>query len=169
MALDPADRGVVQGLGRVEAELAAHGRQQISTRSLWTKRPLLLLREIGKAKGNTVEELGLEAGGTERRGKGRLMLQEDNGQFLVSGLTGAWARLVGQGQFLRGRPGAEGGPARKCVLSSTDARSIGSSICRKAAFARAESCSRNSWRLSDTATRGWWRPASAGAYRSFPE
>ncbi len=89
MALDPADRGVVQGVGRVEADLAAHGRQQISTRSLRTKRPLLLFREIGKAKGITLEELGLEAGGTERRGKGTLMPQKYNGRFLVSGLTGA--------------------------------------------------------------------------------
>ncbi len=44
------------------------------------------VRESGKVRGITVEELALMVGGTEKRGKGTLMLQKNNGQFLVSEL-----------------------------------------------------------------------------------
>ncbi len=48
---------------------------------------LSTVRESGKVKGVTVEELALKVGGIEKRGKGTLTLQKNNGQFLVSGLT----------------------------------------------------------------------------------
>jgi len=45
------------------------------------------VRQNGEVKGVTVDELTLKVGETERRGKGMVTLQKNDGQFLVSGLT----------------------------------------------------------------------------------
>jgi len=45
------------------------------------------VRVEGKVKGVTVEEIGLKTGGTERRGKGTLTLEEKDGKFLVTGVA----------------------------------------------------------------------------------
>ncbi len=45
------------------------------------------VRVEGKVKGVTVDEIGLKAGATEKRGKGTLTLDERDGQFRVTGVA----------------------------------------------------------------------------------
>ena len=45
------------------------------------------LREKGKVTGVTVDEMTVKAGGAEKKGKGRLTLEEKDGKFTVTGVT----------------------------------------------------------------------------------
>lgn len=50
-------------------------------------RGLSSVREKGKVTGVTVDEMTVKAGGAEKKGKGRLTLEEKDGKFAVTGVT----------------------------------------------------------------------------------
>ena len=50
-------------------------------------RGLSSIREKGKVTGVTVDEITVKAGGAEKKGKGRLTLEEKDGKFTVTGVT----------------------------------------------------------------------------------
>ena len=50
-------------------------------------RGLSTVRVEGKVKGVTVEEIAVKAGGTEKKGKGTLTLEEKDGKFTVTSVA----------------------------------------------------------------------------------
>lgn len=50
-------------------------------------RGISTVRVEGKVKGVTVDEIGLKAGETEKRGKGTLTLEEKDGKFVVTAVA----------------------------------------------------------------------------------
>jgi hypothetical protein len=50
-------------------------------------RSLSSIREKEKVTGVTVDEMTVKAGGTEKKGKGTLTLDEKDGKFIVTGVT----------------------------------------------------------------------------------
>jgi hypothetical protein len=54
---------------------------------LFPFRALSTVRVEGKVRGVTVEEIAVKAGGTERRGKGTVTLEEKDGTFVVMGVA----------------------------------------------------------------------------------
>ncbi len=50
-------------------------------------RGLSTVREKGKVTGVSVDEMTVKAGGAEKKGKGRVALEEKDGKFTVTGVT----------------------------------------------------------------------------------
>jgi hypothetical protein len=50
-------------------------------------RGLSTVREKGKVTGVTVDEITVKAGGAEKKGKGKLTLEEQGGKFILTGVS----------------------------------------------------------------------------------
>src|SRR5574337_568354 len=77
---------VTVNVGGTDYALDAEG-QKADVQLVLPFRGLSTVREKGKVTGVTVDEITVKAGGAEKKGKGKLTLEEQGGKFIVTGVN----------------------------------------------------------------------------------